>query len=197
MTLTAASVDEGVVGRPSSWTALGFTAGVALLSVGFGLDAGVLVSWAVPVVWAATIDARCRRLPDRVVLPGLAVFAAVLILAAAATGSWAWVVAALAGAAVLAVPLLLVHLVSPAGLGFGDVKYGALIGAGVGVATGPAAVVLGFMLAALVQLIVVWWRPLPAQRMAGSDRRTAPLGPALAAAAGVWVLVSLISKGGV
>ena len=74
--------------------------------------------------------------------------------------------AALAGAAVLAVPLLLVHLVSPAGLGFGDVKYGALIGAGVGVATGPAAVVLVFMLAAVVQLVVVWWRPLPAQRMA-------------------------------
>ena len=105
--------------------------------------------------------------------------------------------AALAGAAVLAVPLLLVHLVSPAGLGFGDVKYGALIGAGVGVATGPAAVVLVFMLAAVVQLVVVWWRPLPAQRMAGSDRRSAPLGPAMAVAAGVWVLVSLISKGGV
>jgi leader peptidase (prepilin peptidase) / N-methyltransferase len=197
VTVTTASVDDGVVGRTSTWPALAFAAGVSLLCVGFGVDAGLLLAWAVPVVWVAAIDARVSRLPDRVVLPGLAVFAAVLVVASAGTGSWGWVVAALAGAAVLAIPLLLVHLVSPAGLGFGDVKYGALIGAGVGVATGPAAVVFGFMLAAVVQLIVVWWRPLPAQRMAGSDRRSAPLGPSLAAAAGVWVLVSLISKGGV
>ena len=196
MTVTTASVDAVVVGRTPTWPALTFAAGVSLLCVGFGIDAGLLVAWVVPVVWAATIDARWSRLPDRVVLPGLAVFAAVLVVASAGTGSWGWVVAALAGAAVLAIPLLLVHLVSPAGLGFGDVKCGALIGAGVGVATGPAAVVLVFMLAAVVQLLVVWWCPLPAQRMAGSDRRSAPLGPAMAVAAGVWVLVSLISKGG-
>jgi len=196
VTVTTASVDAVVVGRTPTWPALTFAAGVSLLCVGFGIDAGLLVAWVVPVVWAATIDARWSRLPDRVVLPGLAVFAAVLVVASAGTGSWGWVVAALAGAAVLAIPLLLVHLVSPAGLGFGDVKCGALIGAGVGVATGPAAVVLVFMLAAVVQLLVVWWCPLPAQRMAGSDRRSAPLGPAMAVAAGVWVLVSLISKGG-
>ena len=195
--MTTASVDDGVVGRTWTWPALAFAGGVALLCVGLGVDAGLLVSWAVPVVWAATTDARVSRLPDRVVLPGLAVFAAVLFVASAWTGSWRWVVAALAGAAVLAVPLLLVHLVSPAGLGFGDVKYGALIGAGVGVASGPAAVVLVFVLAAVVQLVVVWWRPLPAQRVAGSDRRSAPLGPAMAVAAAVWVLVSVISKGGV
>jgi leader peptidase (prepilin peptidase) / N-methyltransferase len=197
VTVTTASVDAVVVGRTPTWPALTFAAGVSLLFVGLGIDAGLLLAWAAPVVWAATIDARVSRLPDRVVLLGLAVFAAVLVVASAGTGSWGWVVAALAGAAVLAVPLLLVHLVSPAGLGFGDVKYGALIGAGVGVATGPAAVVLVFLLTAVVQLLVVWWRPLPAQRMAGSDRRSAPLGPAMAVAAGVWVLVSLISKGGV
>jgi leader peptidase (prepilin peptidase) / N-methyltransferase len=197
VTVTTASVDDGVGRRTSTWPALTFAAGVSLLFVGLGIDAGLLASWAVPVVWAATIDARVSRLPDRVVLPGLAVFTTVLVMAAAGTGSWGRAMAALAGAAVLAVPLLLVHLVSPAGLGFGDAKYGALIGAGVAVATGPAAPVLVFLLTAVVQLVVLWWRPLPAQRMAGSDRRSAPLGPAMAVAAGVWVLVSLISKGGV
>ena len=59
MTVTTASVDDGrrrADIRPGRrWR---FAAGVSLLCVGFGIDAGLLVAWAVPVVWAATIDAR-------------------------------------------------------------------------------------------------------------------------------------------
>ena len=142
-------------------------------------------------------DARASRLPDRVVLPGLAVFAAVLVASVPLIGSSSLLVSGLVGAAVLFVPLGLVHLVSPEGLGFGDVKYGALIGAGVGAATRPGAVVLVFALAMVVQVVVVWLRPLPAQRVPGADRRAAPLGPAMALAAVVWVVVSLILEGGV
>ena len=38
-----------------------------------------------------------------------------------------------AGAAALALPLLLAHLVDPAGLGFGDVKLAVVLGALVGI----------------------------------------------------------------
>ena len=196
MTVTTASVDDGVVGRTSTWPALTFAAGVSLLFVGLGIDAGLLVAWAVPVVWAATIDARVSRLPDRVVLPGLAVFAAVLVVASAGDGFVGMGGGGPGGGR---------RAGGPVAAGASGVACGARLRRcevrrvdrrGVGVATGPAAVVLVFMLAAVVQLLVVWWRPLPAQRMAGSDRRSAPLGPAMAVAAGVWVLVSLISKGG-
>ena len=170
---------------------------VSLLFLTAGAEPGVLVSWVMPVVWAAVVDARSSRLPDRVVVPGLAVFMAVLVASVPLTGSSSLLVSGLVGAALLSVPLGLLHLLSPEGLGFGDVKYGVLIGAGVGAATRPGAAVAVFALAMVVQLVVVWWRPLPAQRVPGASRRAAPLGPALALAAVGWVVVSLISEGGV
>ena len=50
MTVTTASVDDDVAGRTSTLRALTFAAGVSLLSVGLGSDAGVLLAWALPVV---------------------------------------------------------------------------------------------------------------------------------------------------
>ena len=120
-----------------------------------------------------------------------------LVASVPLTGSSSLLASGTVGAAVLFVPLGVVHLVSPEGLGFGDVKYGVLLGAGVGAATRPGAAVAVFALAMVVQLVVVWWRPLPAQRVPGASRRAAPLGPALALAAVGWVVVSLISEGGV
>ena len=81
------------------------------------------------LLWAAALcraDIRELRLPNRLTLPG-----AVLILAGAALAGRG--VAAGCGALALGGLYLLVHLVSPAGMGAGDVKLalglGALTGA--------------------------------------------------------------------
>ena len=66
-------------------------------------------------------DVRQRRLPNLLTLPG----AAVILLAAAVAGRG---LPALAGAAALAGMYLLVHLVSPAGMGAGDVKLAIGLG---------------------------------------------------------------------
>ena len=89
--------------------------------------AGVGVAF-VPLVQAAVVDIRTRRLPDR-----LLARAAVMVLAVAAYRLGDVSVLMAAGAAAFALPLLLAHLVDPAGLGFGDVKLALVLGALVGV----------------------------------------------------------------
>lgn len=81
----------------------------------------------VPLVHAAAIDVRTRRLPDRLLARSTVVL---LTLAAVRLGDGAPAMAA--GAAAFALPLLLAHLLDPAGLGFGDVKLAVILGALIG-----------------------------------------------------------------
>ncbi len=85
----------------------------------------------VAVVPAALVDVRSRRLPDRL----LATAAAVLLAGAAVEGRLLGGVdlAGLAiGAGVMAAPLFALHLLSPASMGFGDVKAAIVLGGAVG-----------------------------------------------------------------
>ena len=125
--------------RATTWSvpvlpwAIGAGAGVAV-----GALAGELTWLAVGVVVglsaaaAGWFDLRFRRLPNRLVLATLAgALGAVLVavLSGAASAGLGFV----AGGLVAAIPLLVVHLINPRGLGFGDVKYAGAIGACVGV----------------------------------------------------------------
>jgi leader peptidase (prepilin peptidase)/N-methyltransferase len=103
-----------------------------------------------PVAVVATaIDLRHHRLPDRLT-GGATVLLGPLVAAAALIESDVQiVVGAFAGAAVLAGFLLIVHLVSPAGMGFGDVKFGVPLGLAVG-ASAVAAVVVALAAGALL-----------------------------------------------
>ncbi|MBF6147168.1 prepilin peptidase [Nocardia nova] len=83
-----------------------------------------LIVWCVAL---SVIDIRTGRLPDVLTLPG----AAVVPVLAASTGRAG---AAIAGALLLAVPYLLVHLVEPAACGAGDVKLA--LGTGAAAAVG-------------------------------------------------------------
>lgn len=76
-------------------------------------------------------DIRTRRLPDLLTGPG----AVVVLGYAAATGRLA---AALVGAVLLSVPYLVVHLVTPAAFGAGDVKLAVGLGAAAGMCGGQA-----------------------------------------------------------
>lgn len=128
---------------------------LAVVGVGLGLAALGTAAW---------IDARSLRLPN-----SLVVVAGVLGVVAidAADGG----VGSLLGAVVALSPLLLVHLVDPRAIGFGDVKYAAAAGLVVGAVAWPAAV--GVPLVALVSVCV-------ARLLTGVRRRA--FGPHLFAA---------------
>ncbi|MGC5346286.1 prepilin peptidase [Streptomyces sp. DT171] len=83
-------------------------------------------------VLLAAVDHRVHRLPDRLTLP-LAALAAVLLGGAALLpghgGSWT---SALLGGAALGAFYLLLFLINPNGMGFGDVKLAPALGAALG-----------------------------------------------------------------
>ncbi|CAN5752673.1 MAG: prepilin peptidase [Ilumatobacteraceae bacterium] len=88
---------------------------------------------------AALVDIVDRRLPNELVSAAALPVGVAVALTLAAGGS-AIATGALAGAALVGGPLLVAHLVSPDGMGFGDVKAGSVLGAAVGLISGPVAV---------------------------------------------------------
>jgi leader peptidase (prepilin peptidase) / N-methyltransferase len=171
-------------------------AAAAALSVSVDDATPLLGVWLVPVVWAAAVDARTSRLPDRIVLPGIAIVVAAVTAVAWIGGDWSLVRSALVGALVLGVPFAVMHVLSPSGFGYGDVKFGVLLGLGLGLVR-PGIGLVVFLTAALLQLVIAAVRPWPAQRQPDATRAAAPFGPVLAIAAVGWLVVVLVSGGGV
>jgi leader peptidase (prepilin peptidase)/N-methyltransferase len=145
-----------------------------LLAVGsfarLGLTAHALVGaiLSITLVLLTAIDLDRRLLPDAIVLPTLGV---VLILQIAFYPEHAleWVLAALAAAFFFFVPLL----IYPAGMGMGDVKLAALLGAALGKSV-AAAILAGLFAAAVVALVVL------ARQGLGARKKTIAFGPFLA-----------------
>ena len=107
---------------------------VALALAGALLAAGVrpgtvALAWAgVAGVVLAQVDLAVHRLPDRVTVPAYAAVATALLVDAVALGTWtALLRAVLAGAAAFGLAACAAVL-SPRGLGFGDVKLLGLLG---------------------------------------------------------------------
>jgi leader peptidase (prepilin peptidase) / N-methyltransferase len=159
----------------SAWRAVAATGRV--LTIAGAVLAVVLAGWwfaesaAAPatcacvlvLVGAALVDAVEHRLPNALVALALVPVAVAVLVSAGDL-----LPGALLGAIWIGGPLLLTHLVSPAGMGFGDVKAGAVLGAALGLLAGvlaPLALVIGLVLGAVYGLV----------RRAGSI----PLGPAL------------------
>ena len=138
----------------------------AVLGLATGLVGGALVLTAEPaslalagaalapvVVVASAIDVRWHRLPDRLTIPA-AVGLALLVGAAALLAGDAGIVGGgLAGAALFAGFLLALHLVSPAGMGFGDVKLGLPLGVVVG-ATAVTSVFVALLTATVIGAVL-------------------------------------------
>ena len=133
---------------------------------GFTLEAAaaVLLCWILVVV--TRTDLEHRLIPDKVVLPGAV---AVLALRTVDDPSLEWILSALGAGLVL----FLVVLAYPRGLGLGDVKLSALLGAGLGVSV-IVAMFVGFFVA-FVPAAVLFVRH-------GKEARKSaiPLGPFLA-----------------
>jgi leader peptidase (prepilin peptidase)/N-methyltransferase len=138
-------------------------AGACGLAFGLTLESlvGALFCWALVVV--TRTDLEQRIIPNRVVVPGTVL---VLVGRTADDPSIEWA----ASAAGAGVALLVIVLVYPSGMGMGDVKLAAFLGAGLGI---PAIVALavGFF-AAFVPALLLLLRHGRAAR-----KRAIPLGP--------------------
>lgn len=155
-------------------------------AVRFGAD------WALPaylVLFAAllaisVIDLQLQIIPNRIVYPAIFASIPLLALAAYAGDDWTGLRQALVSGAVAWLALLLIHLVQPGGMGFGDVRLSFLLGLFLGwIDYGHAlmGIFLGFLLGAVVGLLLVALR-------IRSRTDHVPFGPFLAAGAVITIL---------
>jgi leader peptidase (prepilin peptidase)/N-methyltransferase len=151
------------------------------------------VDWALPayLVFFATllaisvIDFQLQIIPNRIVYPAIFLSIPLLALAALAENDFSRLGRALAGAALAWFGLLLIHLVSPSGMGFGDVRLAFLLGLFLGWLSYShvlSGLFLGFLLVAVIGVILVVLR-------LRSRTDHVPFGPFLAAGAALAVLV--------
>ncbi|MBJ7906232.1 prepilin peptidase [Streptomyces sp. DSM 110735] len=164
---------------PSTPTRLSLlTAAVcALLALATGTrpEVAVWLLLAPAAVLLAAVDLRVRRLPDPLTLPLAAATLTLLALAALLpehAGHW---LTALYGALALGTGYLLLHLLNPSGMGFGDVKLAPALGAALGWYGWPTLMLgtlAAFASGALYGLTLVAFRK--------ADRKsTIPFGPFL------------------
>ena len=148
-----------------------------LVRYGFTATGQIVALASATLVVLSLIDIESRRLPNRIVLPA----AGVVLVARVVTApehSAAWIGAALGAAGFF----LAFALVFPAGLGMGDVKLALLLGALLGSAVVPAAL-LGTVAGAAAAIVLLVRDGRPALR------RTIPYGPFLAFGAIATVLL--------
>lgn len=92
--------------------------------------------WAVPaylvfftsLVAISVIDFERQIIPNRIVYPTIFLSVPLLALASLAEGGWDRFGRALLGAGLAWVALLVIHLISPSGMGFGDVRLAFVLG---------------------------------------------------------------------
>ncbi len=161
---------------------------LTLVMVRFGL------SWELPAylylvvisVVLAIVDATERRLPNAIVHPSLLVMPALLTIAAAVTGAWPALLTALLGGLGLFLFYLVLALVSPGGIGMGDVKLAAVLGFALGylgLTTLLVGAMAGFIIGGLVSLVALVARRV---KLSGS----LPFGPSMLTGTFLALLIS-------
>lgn len=136
---------------------------------GFTLEALVNATGCAVLVAVTVTDLERRIVPNRIVVPALAV---ALVVQTVRDPSVEWVVSALGAGGFF----LLLALVNPAGLGMGDVKLAAFLGAWLGYDV-AVALFVGSLLGVVPALAIL------ARRGAAGRTATLPYVPALAAGA--------------
>lgn len=136
----------------------------------------------------AFIDAAVRRLPDVLTVPAFVGTALLLLVAAVADGNWHTLARAVLGGIALAGFCLVLTLISPSGLGMGDVKAAAGLGvmlAWHGWVPLIAGSFAGFALAAVYGAVLL---------ISGRATRTSqfPFGPFMIAGAFLVILVGVL-----
>ena len=142
-----------------------------------------LAACCAPLAW---IDAAVRRLPDALTAPAYAGTVGALLAAAGIGGHWHILVRAVLGGLVLAACYLALTLLSPSGMGLGDVKLAASLGsllAWFGWNTLLAGAFAGFLLAAVYDIALLALRR-------ASRKQQIPFGPFMIAGAFAVILIS-------
>ncbi len=177
------------VSGPAGWLT---TAATAACFVLIGWHFGW--SWQLPAylffagvgVRLSVIDLRHRLLPNAIVLPGLCLGAILLAIASTAGEAWGPLARAAEGSLILFGLYLVLALVSPAGMGMGDVKLAAVVGlflAYQGWQTLALGTFAGVLLGALTSLAVLVVRR-------GGLKSTIPFGPPMIAGALAAILLA-------
>ena len=166
----------------------------------------------------SVIDMHVYRLPDRIVFPAVGLSSVVMVIVAFAIDRPAALGRAAVGAAGYFLLLFVAHLVSPRGMGFGDVKLSLLLGLHLGWVAGSTylgwtpvirlviySLLISSLLGVVVGLLLAMLRRStgrdlvadPEAETAGDDTQpqrllanSFPFGPALAAGAMIAVLFS-------
>ena len=146
-----------------AWIAL---AACCVAVFGVSLEALVNAAGCAVLVAVTTTDLERRIVPNRIVVPALA---AALVVQTVRDPSVEWVVAALGAGGFF----LLLTLVNPAGLGMGDVKLAAFLGAWLGRDV-TVALFVGSLLGAVPAIVML------ARRGRTARTETLPYVPALA-----------------
>jgi leader peptidase (prepilin peptidase) / N-methyltransferase len=136
----------------------------------YGFDAqGVMYAFlAVVLVLISAIDIERRIIPNRIVLPAIAIVLGIQLIFYP-EHALEWVLAALGAGLFFLLPLL----VYPSGLGLGDVKLAVLLGAALGLDV-MGALLIGLLAGAVVAGVILF-------RGGSAARKTAiPFGPFLA-----------------
>lgn len=161
-------------------------AGAAVVAEGIG----ELVAFAAAAVGCSVlivIDLAVHRLPDKIVVGTWGALVVALTVAAATGSGWGNLGRALLAALVLVVGYFVLAYINPAGLGLGDVKFAAVIGAFLGwfgwtqVALGT---ILGFLLNGLIALVVL----IRTKRARDAE---VPFGPSMVFGAALAVALTL------
>lgn len=131
------------------------------------------------MVAVSVIDLEHYRIPDRLVFPSLAVSVPLIAVVSLHYGEPSAITRALVGAAVYSFPLFVFHLISPRGMGFGDVKLGLLLGLFTGwlsISLVPMSLFVGGGIGVVMGLVFALLR---------GAKKAFPFGPALCA--GAWL----------
>jgi len=171
---------------PAIYPALELATAALFAAVAAAFDrpyvAGVMAAFLAVLLALSAIDARHRILPNRIVYPSIPAFA-LLVAAGALAGEGFDLRGAAVGFLGYGGGLLLVALVSPRGMGMGDVKLAALIGLVVG------SLGAGRVLVAAGAGILLGGVAAVGALLAGRGRKQPiPFGPFLAAGAAAAVL---------
>lgn len=164
------------------FTAIVFAAVGARFSDSWALPAYLLLAGV--LIALSAIDLEHYILPNRILYPADVVALALLAVASGATHDWGAFVRALIAGAIAFTIFFVIHIISPRGMGFGDVRLAFLLGLCLGwlgwgeVAGGLFA---GFLYGAVVGVVLIAVK-------SRSRRQQIPFGPFLAAGAMTFVL---------
>jgi leader peptidase (prepilin peptidase)/N-methyltransferase len=125
------------IARPKTWWRRWFPVSEVIMAAAFAATVAEL-GWSAPtaailflvaaLVTLAAVDLRVYRIPDRINFPSMGIGLGAIVLASVIDGAPGTIVGALIGGVLYASMLFVFHLISPRGMGWGDVKLAWLMG---------------------------------------------------------------------